>query len=283
MGNDFLEDSDGFPGGFTVLMSTYAKDSPELLIKAIDSIYNNTLQPKKIIIIADGPISDDLYKILENAKNYFFETLELLYLPKNIGLANALNEGLKKVDTNWVVRADADDINLPHRFLRIADYIKNNPEVNLVGSYILEIDTDGNPIAIKTVPIHAKEILEYARRRSPFNHMSVAYKHSVISSAGNYPNIHLKEDYALWCKIISKNLNVGNISEALVHATTGVNMLKRRGGIKYIKSEFHMQCLLFKYKIKSPHLALIDFLLRSLFFMMPITIKKLIYIRFLRN
>jgi glycosyltransferase involved in cell wall biosynthesis len=61
-------------------------------------------------------------------------------LGANEGLAEALNFGLRYVRTEWVVRADADDYNLPQRFARISEFLAAHPELDLVGSALLELE-----------------------------------------------------------------------------------------------------------------------------------------------
>ena len=49
---------------FTVLMSVYYKEKPEYLNEALNSIFNQTLLPNQVVIVEDGPLTDELDKIL---------------------------------------------------------------------------------------------------------------------------------------------------------------------------------------------------------------------------
>jgi hypothetical protein len=55
----------------------------------------------------------------------------LLFLSKNVGLALALNEGIKKINYPWVVRADADDFNFKNRFSVLAREINHNTNMQI--------------------------------------------------------------------------------------------------------------------------------------------------------
>ena len=77
---------------FSVLMSTYAKDSPLFLKEALISIKNQTLKASQIVIIKDGKLS----KKLEDVINSFNELPIETYLYDGDGnLGGALNYGLK--------------------------------------------------------------------------------------------------------------------------------------------------------------------------------------------
>jgi hypothetical protein len=51
---------------------------------------------------------------------------------------------------------------------------------------------------IKTVPTTHEDIKKFAQKRCPFNHMTVAYKKSVITELGGYQHHLFMEDYNLW-------------------------------------------------------------------------------------
>jgi glycosyltransferase involved in cell wall biosynthesis len=204
-------------------------------------------------------------------------------LAENQGLANALNVGLREIQYPWIVRADADDINLPHRFEVLASLVKQSPNLVLVGSAILETDKNYKPLMIRALPESESHIRQFAKRRNPFNHMSVAYLREFILDLGGYPNVFLKEDYALWCQVLMSGHPVANTREVLVHATAGDDLYRRRGGWKYAKSEWDMQATLVRCRLKGRFSALIDGLCRSFIFLVPSSLRAFIYKTFLRQ
>jgi glycosyltransferase involved in cell wall biosynthesis len=264
---------------FTVLISVYQKDDPNLFDAALLSIFNNSLLPSTVLVVADGPLTEALDFILD--KYSFQPTFFVLRLEKNKGLSAALNEGLMHVKTDFVVRADADDVNYPNRFVTLINLLRSG--YDLVGSSIIEVDKSGVELAIRKPPLNQAQIIKFVKKRNPFNHMSVAFKTHVVINAGGYPNIYLKEDYALWSILISKGLRICNSDEVLVRATTGQDFYKRRGGIKYAFAEFAMQKHLVSLGLKNPFAATLDGLLRSMVFLAPGKIREFIYINFLRG
>ena len=113
--------------------------------------------------------------------------------------------------------------------------------------------------------------------------MSVAYRKSSVLSCGGYPNIYLKEDYALWVLMLQSGFCAVNLPSILVHATAGLDMYKRRGGMKYVYSEYLIQQHLVNCGVKSWPKALIHGLIRSLVFIFPSFIRGVIYKNFLRS
>ena len=266
---------------FTVLMCTYRKDDPILLEKAVESVYENTIRPDYFILTIDGPIPKINQLIINKLKEKY--PLEINILKENVGLANALNSAISKVKTEWIARADSDDLNSPNRFEKQLIYAQKGFDV--IGSNIYEIDYCEFiefPRFIKRMPINNKQIKRFSRFRNPINHMTAFYKTEVVKKAGGYPNIYLREDYGLWAKLISQKKHLINIEDFLVCVNGGTGLYLRRGGFKNWLGEIKLQIYLFKNKIQPLHFALILFLLRGLLLLLPKKIIKIFYENFLR-
>ncbi|HEY5994806.1 MAG TPA: glycosyltransferase [Gallionellaceae bacterium] len=272
-----------FPGGFAVLMSFYFYNDPHLFEIAVDSIFSNTLQPAQVVLVADGPLSDGLEQTLLKLRQRYGNRIDLLRLPTNVGHALALNAGLRHITLPWVVRADVDDFNLPHRFSTLAALLASQPGLELMGSAILEVDATGRAIAVRDVPTTEEGIRKFAKIRTPFNHMAVAYRRDAVLACGGYPDVHLKEDYALWCHMLARRSKVANTSEILVHATAGRDMYRRRGGWRYAKAEWELQNVMVSCGLKTWGKAWFDGLLRASVFLAPAGLRGKVYENFLRK
>lgn len=275
--------STGFPGGFAVLMAVYFHDNSRLFELAVNSVFANSLRPTQFLLVVDGPLSEDLEETLHLLNATYGDMFEVLRFPINRGLAYALNAGLSHIKLPWVVRADADDINLPHRFLTLSELLASHPQIQLMSSAILEVNELGMPLAVREVPESEASILKFVKSRSPFNHMAVAYNRLAVLACGGYPDVHLKEDYALWCKMLSCGVHAANTKEILVHATSGKGMYKRRGGWRYAKAELEMQRVLVMCGLKGRPHALFDGLMRAAVFFAPNYMRQKIYKFFLRK
>ena len=247
--------------------------------KALKSIFSNTLIPDQVLVVVDGKVSTSFRKLILSLKSKYL--LDIIWTNKKVGLENALNIGLTKCKHDFIFRADGDDINHKDRFEKQLPFLLNG--FDLVGSNIDEYDENDNFIATKKVPISLSKIIKTIPFRNPLNHMTVGYKKNVVLELGGYPSLFLKEDYGLWIKFIFNKKNIKNIDRSLVKAITGRRMIKDRGGLKYIYSEFLLQKFLLSYGLTNIILGFFVFLLRSLIFFLPARFKKVFYLKFLRN
>lgn len=264
---------------FSVLMPVYYKEDPIRFAAALASVFDNTIIPNETLLICDGPLTDKLEDILSMFKDY--PGFRIVRLQENQGIVKALNCGLGEVKNNIVIRCDSDDVNHPNRFHRLL--LKIDEGFNVVGSQVDEIDERGILIAKKRLPIDHAEIISYAKLRNPINHMSVAFLASDVLAVGGYPDVFLKEDYALWAKLIGAGRRIVNLDESLVTANSGINMYVRRGGMKAALSEFKLQKILVENHISNPVAAFLIGFARFLVLISPVSLRSFVYHNFLRR
>jgi glycosyltransferase involved in cell wall biosynthesis len=235
---------------FSVLMSVYKNDNPIYFEQALSSIYEKqTLKPNQIVIVKDGPLSLKLEKVLKNFSKICKCRLDIICLLKNVGLGNALNIGLEKCAHEIIARMDSDDVSKPNRFKVQIDFIKNNPNIDVVSSYVDEFDGSvDNIITTKSLPLDHNKCIEILKYGSPFNHPVTVFKKSRVKEVGGYKDFYLKEDTFLWLRMSIKNNIFGNIQESLLFFRVNKNMYKRRRGLKYVNSEIKL--FIFRYNNK---------------------------------
>ena len=261
---------------FSVLMSLYAKEKVAYLRDCLASLQAQTQPADEIILVFDGPISSEL----KNEVNLWQVQLPLkvVELPENVGLGKALNEGLKYCSNEWVFRMDTDDICLAHRFEKQLAYIDTNSNVALLGGQVKEFDESFvHEVGIKGVPLDLEAIKKFALVRNPFNHMTVAYKKSIIEQVGGYQHHLYMEDYNLWLRVISKGYKVSNLPDVLVNVRAGNAMYARRKGIEYIRSEFQLAKLKIALQLQSSFLAYAYCFIRVLPRLLPKRLLGIIY------
>ena len=225
---------------FSLLMCVYEKDSPEALTQCLDSILSQTVMPDELIIVKDGPLTEALDAVLDALR--FPNELNIIALPENVTLGPARAEGVKAAKYEWIAIMDSDDICLPDRFEKQINMTNSNSELGLVGGQIAEFTDDpDNTVTTRTVPTSHKDIIKFARKRNPFNHMAVMFKRETVIKAGHYRYFPWFEDYDLWARMITNGVKCANHPDILVHARIGDGMYKRRRGLAYIKSEWRMQ------------------------------------------
>lgn len=229
---------------YSVLMSVYHKERPEYLKQAIESIQVQSLSTNDFVLVCDGPLNDELDAVIQTKKLEMGENLNVVRLAKNGGLGNALNEGIKHCKNELVARMDSDDIAYPDRCEKQIAVFNTHSEVSICSGIVEEFTTDPNTVDTRRVPPETNaEIIEFAKKRNPFNHPCVMYKKSAVKAVGSYQDFYLLEDYYLWLRILMAGYQGYNIQEPLLHMRAGSDMYKRRAGWKYAKT----QAKLFKF------------------------------------
>lgn len=213
---------------YSVVMAVYAKDRSEWLDLAFESVVNQTVISNDIIIVVDGPVGDNLDTKLKNYDTHDF--VNIIRLDRNQGLGNALNVGMKHAKNELIGRMDADDICAPNRFeLQLAEFNKNL-SLDILGGQVAEfVNNPDEIISYRKVPTNSKEIRQFSRRRSPFNHPTVMYKKTVIEKLGGYDVSAIRiEDYDLWLRAIHSGAQVANLDQILLQYRQNEDTTKRR-------------------------------------------------------
>lgn len=226
----------------SVLMSIYAKENPTFFSCSMDSIIGQSVMPKEIILVQDGKLTPELNDICLSYQNDYPELIKIISLKTNHGLGKALQIGLLNCNYELVARMDTDDISKPDRFQKQVNEFMNDSELTILGSSIEEFSDNPKLIeSIRMVPLTHTGIIKYAKKRNPFNHMTVMFKKSAVLDVGNYRPFHLCEDYYLWYRLLHHGYKAKNIAESLVCVRVDKNMFRRRGGLKYFIQEVKLQ------------------------------------------
>ena len=266
----------------SVLMPIYIKENPVYLHESLHSLFKQTLPFDELVLIEDGPITSALQDVL----SYWEKKLPLrrIALPQNQGLGLALNAGVLACRNEWIARMDADDLAHPERFAKQVHYLKNHPEIAVVGSWIREFsESPEQTLGVRKLPTKPEKIRKFAKKRSPLNHMTVVFRRSAVLSSGNYQSFLGFEDYALWVRMLLAGFQFANLPECLVDARAGESLITRRGGLFYAQREFLFQRDLWQKGFISFPLFCQNILLRVLVRFLPKALLSRTYRSFLRS
>ena len=266
---------------FSVLMSVYIKEKPEFLKESLDSVFNQTLLPTEVILIEDGPLTNELYNTIKDFSNKHKE-LKIIPLEKNYGLGHALNIGLKHCKYNLVARMDSDDICKPNRFEKEIKFMYNNNDIDICSSWIDEFEKDkNNVVSQRRIPETHEEIIKYAKLRCPVNHPTVVYKRDKVIELGGYKDF--PEDYYLWIKMIMNGCKFYNLQESLLYFRFTSDLYKRRGGWKYAKDDLRAQKKFYSVGFLTKREFLFNVIVRSTIRLIPVELRSFIYKYILRK
>ncbi|RAH38226.1 glycosyltransferase [Halomonas sp. SL1] len=216
---------------FCVLLSVYKNENPIFFSQALASIWDEQyLKPSQIVLVKDGPLTDDLEKVIDVWDGKIGNRLTVLSLQDNVGLGEALNAGLSVCRYELVARMDTDDIALPHRFSSQVSFMEKYPEISASSSAIEEWDENMERLLdTRSLPIGGKSLRSFSKLRSPLNHPATIFRKSDVLAVGGYPSLRKAQDYALWSLMIKKNYTLANLPDVLLKMRAGYGLLSRRG------------------------------------------------------
>lgn len=203
----------------TVLMPVYNEEA-RYLRKSIESILHQTFRFFEFLIIDDGSDNENCVNIL---KEYAVKDGRIRIIhrgrPKNIvgntGITGALNLGLKEARGKYLARIDSDDFADNKRLEIQYEFLENNPDFVLCGTWCRIVDSDDNVIGEKRGYSDYNKIKKNILSTNYFTHSTLFFKKSVILDLGGYNKKMIKaQDYDLLLKIASR-YKIKNISQFL--------------------------------------------------------------------
>ena len=262
----------------SVVLPTYSGDCPAALSTAIDSVLRQSRPPDELLIVKDGPLSEQLETVVNNCEKDHPDVIETLQFPENRGLGEALRAGVETASHDLIARHDADDISVLSRFERQMSFLQDSPEVDIVGGYIEEFDEQmSEPLSVREVPTTHREIQRMAKFRCPMNHVTVMFRRQSVIDAGNYRSADPMEDYDLWVRMLLNGAKFANIPAVLTHVRAGDNMYSRRGGLDYAAEEIRLQRSFHRQNFISTPELVFNSVTRAGVRLIPNRIRKAIY------
>ena len=272
-----------FMQSFSVLLSLYHKESALFLHQSLESVFAQTLLPTEVILVEDGPLSEELHAVVKEFMDRYLE-LKVIPLVENQGLGKALNEGLKHCSYDIVARMDTDDVAKPDRFEKQLAIFQEHPEVDVVGAWIDEFEgAVSNVLSVRNVPKDQEDILRFAKGRCPVNHPVVMFRKSAVLKAGGYKHFPLFEDYYLWVRMLMNGARFYNIQESLLFFRFSPDMFRRRGGWRYAVTEVRLQTLFYKMGFIGFFSLLKNVCIRLVTRLLPNGLRSLLYKRLIRG
>lgn len=263
---------------FSVLIPVYINDNPEYLQQALFSIWDEqTLKPSQIVVVQDGPLTQELLGIIGNWKERLGSVITLVSLEINSGLGVALNEGLRYCHYDIVARMDADDVALPERFETQIRFLEKHKNIDVLSAFVEEYDEDLAVLqSIRRLPLDHYSISEFARRRNPISHPVAVFRKESVLKVGGYPLFRKSQDYALWSKMLISGCQMANLGSVLLRMRLGKGLQQRRGW-SYFKEELKILRFQLKIGFISRTQFLSNLFLRSVVRLSPSPIKSMLY------
>lgn len=202
----------------SVIMAVY--NGASYLLDSIASILNQTFRDFEFIIIDDESTDDSLEIIQKFA--YQDQRIKIIKNKQNSGQTKSLNRGLKIAQGQYIARQDADDFSVRKRLMVQYSYLKNHPEIFLVGTSAILINEQG------------KRIGHYHREDNPKKLSQILARHNYILHSGimfcNHPlpfadckrwgvyreKFYYSQDYDFYLRLLTSGKKITNLPNLLI-------------------------------------------------------------------
>lgn len=223
-----------------VVMTTYSGDNQSALSDCLDSLSEQTRHPDEVIIVRDHNLPAALVDTIRDFRTKVsFEVRDICITDQ--GRGHARKVGVERAASEFIAIIDADDIACLDRLQRQVDFLKSNPEVDVVGGYVAEFETDPAEVqSVRDVPTDPEAIRQMAHYRCPINHPTVMFRRVAVLDVGNYREMEYGEDYELWCRLLANGKTLSNIPDILTKVRAA-NLVARRHGVTIACREMQLQ------------------------------------------
>ena len=183
----------------------------ELLKRALDSVFSQSLAPRQVIVVDDGS-TDDTIELLRSKNSSTVSVIS----QENAGVSRARNVGISASSHEWIAFLDSDDEWHSRKLEKQVDFLTQNPEYQICHSDEIWIRKG---IRVNPKRYHAKSggwIFSKCLPLCAISPSAVIVNRTVFSDVGLFDEeLPVCEDYDMWLRVTSK-YPVGFVDEHLV-------------------------------------------------------------------
>ena len=163
--------------------------------KSVNSIIGQTFTNWELVVV-DNCSTDDSLTVVKNLDD---DRIKIIALDKNHGRTPALAIALENARADFVAILDADDISSQDRLQQQFDFLTNNPNILVVGSWYRNIDQHGNLINEVKTPTASVNVMRQMASDNPIVNSSAMFRAESARAVGGYNQKYLyAQDFALW-------------------------------------------------------------------------------------
>ncbi len=230
--------------------------SSAYLKEAVESILTQTYRNFEFIIVDDAS-KDDTWRYLKSLHD---KRIKFIKNKKNLGLAASLNIALRQARGDFIARMDADDISKPNRLEVQLNFMEQNQDIDICGSFVKLIDNVGNIRGKIKKPVTDKEIKKELFWLTPLLHPTWFAKREVFEKLKGYDE---KWDYVEDFEFLTraKDFKMANISKYLLLFRSQRQRRSQKSIEKIYKNSLKLRRKLFREQ--KPGLSYLPILARS--------------------
>jgi glycosyltransferase involved in cell wall biosynthesis len=182
----------------SVLMTCY--NAASTIEESVSSIIAQTFSDWELVVV-DNFSTDNSLTVVKNLND---DRIRIFALDKNHGRTPALSIALENAHAEFVAILDADDISSQDRLQQQFDFLTNNPNILVVGSWYRNIDQHGNLINEVRTPTTSVDVMRRMASDNPIVNSSAMFRKQSAQLVGGYNQKFLyAQDFALWLALAS--------------------------------------------------------------------------------
>lgn len=224
----------------SVVMPVYNRQ--KYIKSSVESILNQTFTDFEFIIINDGS-TDKTLKILNG---YTDKRIKIIENEKNSGIVFSRNRGIENASGQFIAMMDSDDIAYPDKLMKQVDFLDNNKEFGMLGTWVKWIDGNNKHVG-KKWKLSAKPqlIAPIMLFRNYFVQSTILVRREAIPEWKYSPEFEIVEDSKMWFEI-SLKCKVWNLQEYLLDYRVHTDNISNTEHSKQIANSRKLYKLIFK-------------------------------------
>lgn len=192
----------------TVVMTVY--NAMPYLPAAVDSILQQTLSDFKMVIVNDGS-TDKSGDYLDSIRDPRVK----IFTQENQGQQAAANFAISKCDTEFVSRMDADDIASEDRLQKQVAFLRDNPNVGMVGGQFEYIGRKRTGRKSELPCDHETIYHELIHNRHAVCNATTAFRTDLFRRLGGYWEHNISEDWDFFLRA-AEEMEIANLPDVVL-------------------------------------------------------------------
>jgi glycosyltransferase involved in cell wall biosynthesis len=170
--------------------------------------------------------------------------IKLIKFSENQGIVSALNKGLEYIvaqNFDYVARLDAGDVNVNGRLEKQCDFLTQNPNIALLGSYVDFVDEGGAVVFSQQPPQTHAELSNAMYSNNCFCHPAVMFRTAALNNVGFYSDHYPRaEDYEIFWRFLNM-YETATIPEVLLLSDAGSDGISRQNRKEQLMTRLKIQ------------------------------------------
>ena len=184
--------------------------------QAIQSVLAQTYPHWELVVVDDASDDDSL----EVVRRFDDPRIVVLPLAEHQGAAAAYNAAYARCRGKYLGTVDADDQYLPDKLARQVDMFEARPDLDVIGTWIVQIDADGREVDGRNASACNRprdlNALDSWAGEDLLNHSSALIRKSTHDRVGGLnPQLDLAPDFELWLRFLAHGARFDVIPEPL--------------------------------------------------------------------